>query len=194
MQQDKAFKAHVVCEKWKQIYDLLEGSVKETMALIKGMSDSGIGQLEMINIKLDAMETRLGLARGQLDVAQSLADSLVTDFPEQTLVTTTEQASKRTAIELMIETCRDLMSTMRSTGDTESSRPASASIPKAKGYLVPDFRFNNGPSQGKVLTTVSARGEVGVDAGVSRVSPSWDSSLLPPPASNQGMNGFRRQG
>ena len=46
------------------------------------------------------------------------------------------------------------------------------------------------PSRGKVLTTVSAGGEAVVDVGVSRVSPSWDSSTPSPPASNQGKKGF----
>ena len=47
------------------------------------------------------------------------------------------------------------------------------------------------PSRGNVFTTVSAGGEAVVDVGVSRVSPSWDSSPPSPPASNQGKKGFQ---
>ena len=133
-------------ERWKYIYGVIDATVNKIMAQLKGGPNSGIGQLEVISIKFDAIKTRLEYVEGQLNTAQSLADSMVSNYPEQTMVTITEQVTKRTTIESMIETCRDLMSTMRSTGDTGISRQASVTIPMAQVYLVPDFGSKSRPS------------------------------------------------
>ena len=136
-------------ERWKYIYGVIDATVNEIMEQLKGGPDSGIGQLEVISIKFDAIKTRLEYVEGQLNAAQSLVDSMVSNYPEQTMVTITEQVAKRTAIESMIETCRDLMSTMRSTGDTGISQQASVTIPKAQVYLVPDFGSKSRPLGGQ---------------------------------------------
>ena len=57
------------------------------MAQLKGGPTSGIGQLEVINIKFDAIRTRLEYVKTQLDAAQSLADAMVSNYLDQTMVT-----------------------------------------------------------------------------------------------------------
>ena len=150
LHRDKVFEAHALGERWKCIYKDIDASVDEIMTQLKGGPTSGIGQLEVINIKFDAIRTRLEYVKTQSDAAQSLADAMVSNYPDQTMVTIMEQVAKRTAIESMIETCKDLMSTMRSTGDKETSRQSRVTIPKAQVYLVPDFGSKGRPSGGQL--------------------------------------------
>ena len=175
LREERAYRARLLGEKLKYMHEDLEKTVTKVMSQLKGRIGSGVGCLEMFNIQLDAIKACLDFAGEQLVTAQSVADKLVSDFPEQTVISIREQIAKQAALESIIETCRDLMSTMRSTGGVTVSRPGSAAEPK-KEFLVPEFRLSNGPSRGKVSSTVSARGETGVESGVSQVSPSWDSS------------------
>ena len=87
LHRDRVFEAHVLGERWKYIYRVIDASVNEIMAQLKGGPNSGIGQLEVISIKFDAIRTRLEYVEAQLDAAQSLADSMVSNYPEQTMVT-----------------------------------------------------------------------------------------------------------
>ena len=59
MYRDKVFEAHALGEKWKCIYKDIDASVDDIMAQLKGGPTSGIGQLEVINIKFDAIRTQL---------------------------------------------------------------------------------------------------------------------------------------
>ena len=118
---------------------------------------------------------------------------MVSKYLDQTMVTITEQVTRRTITESRIEAFKDLMATMRSTGDAGTSRQLRATIPKAQGYLVPDFGSKGRPSGDGFSSNVSARGEAGVVGGVSRVLPSGDSSPPPTTTSSQGSRvGWRK--
>ena len=56
LQWDKTFEAHSLGAEWGCIYKEIDASLDEMIAQLKDGPADGIGQLEMVNIKCDAME------------------------------------------------------------------------------------------------------------------------------------------
>ena len=114
LREERAYRARLLGERLKFSHEELDRIVTDVMAQLKGRIGSDVGSLEVFNIQLDATKARLDFAGEQLVTAQAMVDKLVSDFPEQSVISIREQVASQAEFESRIEACRELMYTMKS--------------------------------------------------------------------------------
>ena len=102
----KVTKVRQLGERWVVAYQHIETILGELKTRLEGEAIDNVEQLGVQSAQLDAI-------KAQINSAAALVDSMFTANPDQTVITLEAQGTRRTAAEVKVHACEELMAKMQ---------------------------------------------------------------------------------
>ena len=115
--QSKVSEVHAQGDRWKDAYLHIDTALDELMTQLGGEPIDDVEQLGVLGAKLDAI-------RAQINSAETLANAMFTADPDQTVITETAQATRKTAAEVKVHKCKELVTAMLAATDARNTATA----------------------------------------------------------------------
>ena len=137
-------------ERWEAAYQYIETFLGELKTRLEGEPIDNIELLEVKSALLDEVKT-------QINSATVLVDSMFTTDPDQSVITLEAQGTRRTAVEVKVHACEELVAKMqvvinaRNTATVEAAAAAAAAaevveVPAARMKIMPKFKRQSLPN------------------------------------------------
>ena len=99
-------KARQLGERWQAAYHRIETVLGELKTRFEG---EPIDNIELLGVK----SAQLDEIKAQINLAASLVDSMFAADPDQSVITLEVQGTRRTAAEVKVHACKELMAKMQ---------------------------------------------------------------------------------
>ena len=134
-------------EKWGGAYHRIETLLGELQTQLEG---EPIDNLELLKVKT----RNLNEIKEQLNAAAAMVDAMFTADPDQTEVTLDAQAMRRTATEVKVNKCEDLVTTMQAAINARNAANAKAAAAAAAAIAAPPAEVAEAPAAMLKITPV----------------------------------------